>query len=113
MKLAIHGGTPVRTDPFPAHITVGKEEKEAACRVLDSGILSRYLGAWHQQFMGGSEVQALEQEWAAHYGVKHAIAVNSATSGLICAVGAAGLGPGDEIIEGPSSMSISATAPLY
>lgn len=113
MKLAVHGGPPVRTSPFPAHVTVGKEEKDAACRVLDSGILSRYLGAWHEQFMGGSEVQALEREWAAHYGARHAVAVNSATSGLICAVGAAGLGPGDEVIVGPWSMSISATAPLF
>jgi dTDP-4-amino-4,6-dideoxygalactose transaminase len=113
MKLALHGGAPVRTKPFPAYLTVGKEEKEAVCRVIDSGVLSRYLGAWHEQFMGGTEVQALEKEWAAHYDVKHAVAVNSATSGLICALGAAGIGPGDEVIVTPWSMSISATAPLF
>lgn len=113
MKLAINGGTPVRTEPFPPYITVGSEEKEAACRVLDSGVLSRYLGAWHEQFMGGSEVQALEQEWAAYYGIKHALAVNSCTSGLIAALGAIGIRPGDEVIVGPWSMSISATAPLF
>jgi dTDP-4-amino-4,6-dideoxygalactose transaminase len=113
MKLALHGGKPVRTKPFPAYVTVGAEEKEAVCRVIDSGVLSRYLGAWHEQFMGGDEVQALEREWAAYYGVKHAVAVNSATSGLICALGAAGIGPGDEVIVGPWSMSISATAPLF
>lgn len=113
MKLALHGGTPVRTKPFPAYVTIGKEEKEAACRVIDSGILSRYLGAFHEQFMGGTEVQALEREWAEHYGTEHAITVNSATSGLICALGAAGIGPGDEVIVGPWSMSISATAPLF
>lgn len=113
MKLAVHGGTPVRTKPFPAYITVGKEEKEAVCRVIDSGVLSRYLGAYHEQFMGGAEVQALEREWAAYYGVKHAVAVNSASSGLICALGAAGVGPGDKVIVSPWSMSISATAPLF
>lgn len=113
MKLAILGGRPVRTKPFPAYITVGEEEKQAAARVIDSGVLSRYLGVWHEQFMGGPEVQALEKEWAEYYGVKHAVAVNSATSGLICAVGAAGIEPGDEVIVGPWSMSISATAPLF
>ena len=113
MKLAIHGGAPIRTKPFPAYITVGEEEKEATRRVIDSGVLSRYLGAFHEQFMGGPEVQALEREWAAHYGVKHAVAVNSASSGLIAALGAAGIGPGDEVVVGPWSMSISATAPLF
>ncbi len=113
MKLALHGGTPVRTQPFPPYVTVGKEEKDAACRIIDSGVLSRYLGCWHEQFMGGNEVRALETEWAAYFKVKHAIAVNSASSGLICAMGAAGIGPGDEVIVGPWSMSISATAPLF
>jgi len=113
MKLAVQGGAPVRTKPFPAYVTVGAEEKESVCRVIDSGVLSRYLGAWHEQFMGGTEVQALEREWAAHFGVKHAIAVNSATSGLICAIGAAEIGPGDEVIVTPWSMCISASAPLF
>ena len=103
----------MRTKPFPAYVTVGEEEKEAALRVIDSGVLSRYLGVFHEQFMGGPEVQALEREWAAHYGVEHAVAVNSASSGLIAAVGAAGIGPGDEVIVTPWSMSISATAPLF
>ena len=113
LKLAINGGNPIRTRPFPAYITAGKEEKDAVCRVIDSGVLSRYLGTWHEQFYGGIEVQALEKEWAEYYRVKHAIAVNSATSGLICAIGAIGIEPGDEIIVAPWSMCISATAPLF
>jgi dTDP-4-amino-4,6-dideoxygalactose transaminase len=113
VKLALHGGSPVRTAPFPGYVTVGAEEKEAARRVIDSGILSRYLGVHHEQFMGGPEVRALEKEWTAQYGCKQAIAVNSASSGLICALGAAGVGPGDEVIVTPWSMSISATAPLF
>ena len=112
-KLALLGGEPVRTKPFPAYITVGNEEKEATARVISSGVLSRYLGAHHEQFMGGPEVLALEKEWAAYYRVKHAVAVNSASSGIICALGAAGIGPGDEVIVSPWSMSISASAPLF
>jgi dTDP-4-amino-4,6-dideoxygalactose transaminase len=111
-KLAINGGKPVRTKPFPAYITVGKEEKEAVCKVIDSGCLSKYLGAWHEQFNGGTQVQALEKEWAEYFGTKHAIAVNSCTSGLYCATGATGVEPGDEIIVSPYTMSASATAPL-
>ncbi|MGC9605525.1 MAG: DegT/DnrJ/EryC1/StrS family aminotransferase [Minisyncoccia bacterium] len=111
--LAIRGGKPVRTELFPSCRVIGKEEKEAACRVIDSGVLSRYLGCWDPDFMGGPEVQILEKEWAEHFGVKHAIAVNSATSGLISAVGAIGTEPGDEFIVTPWSMSISATAPLF
>ena len=112
MKLAIHGGRPVREKPFPAHNTIGEEEKRAVNRVLDSGVLSKFLGGWNDDFYGGPEVRALEQEWAAYFGAKHAIAVNSNTSGLFCAVGAIGVEPGDEIIVTPYTMSATATAPL-
>jgi perosamine synthetase len=111
-KLAILGGPKVRTKNFPAYRVIGEEEKQAAARVFESGIFSRFLGCWHEDFYGGPEVQALEKEWAEHFGVKHAIAVNSATSGLYCAVGAAGIEPGDEVIVSPYTMSASAVAPL-
>ncbi|MBI4134731.1 MAG: DegT/DnrJ/EryC1/StrS family aminotransferase [Candidatus Sungbacteria bacterium] len=111
--LAINGGKPVRTEPFPPHNTIGAEEKAAVNRVLDTGVLSRYIGAWGPEFYGGREVQAFEQEWAAYFGVKHAIAVNSCTTGLQTALGAAGIGPGDEVIVSPYTMSASATAPLW
>lgn len=111
-KLAINGGRKVRSKPFPAYKVIGNEEIAAATRVLKSGILSKFLGAWHDDFFGGPEIRALESEWAKHFRVKHAIAVNSATSGLYCAVGATGSGPGDEIIVSPYTMSASATAAL-
>src|SRR5438094_92690 len=114
-NLAINGGTPVRSKDklFPAYNGIGEEEKMAAMRVLDSGVLSRYLGCWGPDFDGGPEVQAFEDEWAKHFGAKHAIAMNSATSGLIAAIGSLGIEPGDEIIVSPYSMVISATAPLF
>jgi dTDP-4-amino-4,6-dideoxygalactose transaminase len=55
-------------------------------------------------------VQKLEREWEAYFQVKHAVSVNSATSGLYAAVGAAGVGPGDEVIVSPYTMIASATA---
>lgn len=112
-RLALLGGEPVRKKLFPAYKFIGQEEKKAVNRVLDSGILSRYLGCWDPDFYGGPEVQALEKEWAGYFGVKYTIAVNSCTSGLQCAVGAVGIGPGDEVIVSPYTMAASATAPLW
>ena len=77
--LAINGGNKVRNELFPAYKVIGKEEEAAVTRVLRSGILSRYLGCWAEDFYGGPEVQALEVEWANFYGVKHSISVNSET----------------------------------
>lgn len=111
-KLALLGGPKTRTRPFPAYRTIGAEEKAAVNRVLDSGCLSKYLGAHHEDFMGGPEVRAFEAEWANAMGAKHALAVNSASSGLHAAIGAAGVGPGDEVIVTPWSITVSATAPM-
>ncbi len=111
-NLAINGGKKVRNEKFPAYKVIGEEEKNAVSEVFDSGIFSRFLGCWHEDFYGGPQVQALEKEWAEYFKVKHAISVNSATSALYAAVGAIGIEPGDEIIVSPYTMTASATAPL-
>ncbi len=111
-KLAINGGKKVRTEKFPPYLPIGKEELENTKKVFESSIFSRFLGCWHEDFYGGPQVQALEKEWAEFFNVKHAISVNSATSGLYCAVGAIGTEPFDEIIVSPYTMCASATAPL-
>jgi perosamine synthetase len=112
-KLAILGGPQVRTREFPVRVTMGKEEKAAALRVLDADSLSEFIGAPSDYFNGGKEVRGFERSWAASYGFKHAIAVNSLTTGLQAALGAAGIGPGDEVICPPYTMSASATAILF
>jgi perosamine synthetase len=109
-KLALLGGEPVRTKPFPTHNPIGKEEKQAAIEVIESGVLSRFLGSWHPDFYGGEKVKALERAWADFVGTTCAISFNSNTSGLFAAIGAAGVGPGDEVIVSPYTMSASATA---
>ncbi|MCL4469613.1 MAG: DegT/DnrJ/EryC1/StrS family aminotransferase [Sulfuricella sp.] len=111
-KLAINGGAPVRSTPFPQYVTIGEEEKRAVMEVLDSTVLSKFLGTWSPDFYGGPRVQKLEREWAEYFGIRHAVSVNSATSGLYAAVGAAGIGPGDEVIVSPYTMTASATAAL-
>ena len=60
-QLAIKGGTPVRTKLFPAYNTIGEEEKTAVMKVLDSGNLSQYLGAWTHDFLGGPTVRKFEE----------------------------------------------------
>lgn len=111
-RLALHGGTPIRPTPFPLYQTIGDEEKRAAVAVIESGVLSQYLGTWGPDFYGGPCVQALEREWEHYLHVAHAVSMNSATSGLYAAIGAAGVGPGDEVIVSPYTMTASATCAL-
>lgn len=108
--LALFGGAPVRSALFPAHLTMGAEERAAVDAVMASGVLSQFIGAHHDNFLGGPRVRAFEALWAEMCAAKHAIAVNSCTSGLYAAVGAAGVDPGDEVIVSPYTMAASATA---
>lgn len=112
-NLAILGGTPIRRHDFPNRVSMRAEEKAAAMRVLDSDVLSGFVGAPGHFFNGGKEVVAFEKLWAQTYGFKHAISVNSWTTGLQVAMGAVGVEPGDEVICPPYTMSASATAALF
>ncbi len=109
-KLAYLGGPRAFPGSFPSHITTDERDVESLVRVLRKGLLSGYEGSNNELFMGGPEVRQFEAEWREYFGVKHALAVNSATSGLYCAIGAAGCGPGDEVIITPWTMSASAAA---
>jgi perosamine synthetase len=112
-KLALLGGIPIRTKEFPNRVSMGIEEKQAALRVLDSDILSGFVGAAGKFFNGGKEVVDFENLWAKTYGFRNAISVNSWTTGLQAAVGAIGIEPGDDVICPPYTMSASATAILF
>ena len=111
-KLALFGGSPVIGDPLETFNRIGEEERAAVLEVVESGVLSGYVGAAGPEFNGGPQVQALEARWADKFAIKHAVAVNSATSGLFAAMGACGIGPGDEVIVPPYTMSATAMAPL-
>ncbi len=96
-KLAIEGGAPVRTQPFPtvgnaSGRRMGEEEIRNLTEAIHSGRLFRY---------GGTFVTRLEQEFARLHGAKHAIAATSGTTALHVAVGAVQPNPGDEIITSP------------
>ena len=86
-------GTRVRPADYPGASLLGAEEEAAVARVMRSRCLFRYYGLGEP-----GEVDAYEAEWAAHVGVRHALAVNSGTSALLCALIAAGVRPGDEVV---------------
>lgn len=94
-------------------MSIGKEERDAVLRVMKSGVLSEYQGNWSDNFYGGPEIKALEKEWAAYFGVKHAITCNSATSGLWMACAAIALPRSCEVIVTPYSMTCSASILLH
>ena len=98
---------------FNKHNPLGNEERVLVNEVLDSGNLSQFIGAWDPDFFGGPFVRKLEKDAAAYFGVRHALTFNSWTSGLIAAVGAIGINPGDQIIVTPWTMSASAMAILH
>ena len=112
-QLAIHGGPKVIINSLKRYNPIGKEEVDAAKSVVESGVLSRFLGCWDPDFYGGPKVQEFERACEEYFGVKHVVTVNSWTSGLICAVGAIGIEPGDEVIVPPWTMCASATAILH
>lgn len=111
-KLALLGGSPVIDRPLTPYRTIGEEERAAVNRVMSSGKLSGFVGAWCDDFAGGPEVRAFEAAWKARFNVRHAVSVNSNTSGLFASMGAVGIGPGDEVIVPPYTMSATAMAPL-
>jgi len=61
----------------------------------------------------GPQITAFEQAAAAYVGVRHAVGVNSGTSGLHLCVIAAGIKEGDLVITSPFSFIASANCILY
>jgi len=111
-NLAIFKGKKTRNRPFVGSAIIGKEEVSRVKKVLASGMLSGFIAKAGESFLGGREVRELESLIKAYFSVKFAITLNSATAGLHAALGACGVGPGDEVIVTPYTMSASATAIL-
>ena len=71
---------------------IDSEERRAVNEGIESGMLAQ-----------GPKVAELEKNWAEYCGVKHALAVNSGTAAIHCALYAAGVKEGDEVITTPYS----------
>ena len=112
-KPAILEGKKTRTTIIKPRKTMDSEEIDAVKKVMQSDNLSTFIAAPGINFLGGKNVKDFENNWKEMYGFQHAISVNSWTSGLIIAVGAIGIEPGDEVICSPYTMSASATSVLF
>ena len=87
-KLALYGGTPVRTAPFPAWPQWGRREEERLVEVLKAG----------QWGTLGDQAMAFAKRFAAFQDCEYGLAVNNGTQALEIALRALGLGYGDEVI---------------
>lgn len=110
--LALHGGTPVITESLRPYPSIGEAERRRVIEVIESGVLSGFYGSAGPEFLGGPRVLELEARWCERFGCSHAISVNSATTGLVAALVACGVGPGDEVILPCWTMSGTAMAIL-
>lgn len=78
-------------------------------------IAAEVLPVWQKQlesgaFVGGPEVAAFEQEYAAFIGVEHVVGVSNGTDALELAYRAVGIGPGDEVIMPANTFIATAEA---
>jgi len=103
-KLAIHGGTPVKSTPFPAWPIYDEAEEKALAQVLESRQWWRTPGSRTLQF---------EQNFARYHEAKHGVAVTNGTAALEVVMAALGIGPGDEVIIPDSTFVATASAVLF
>ncbi len=102
-KLALLGGEPVRTKPWPLWPVYDDRELSALKEVLESRQWCR---------MGGRKVERFEQAFAAYQDARFGIAVANGTAALEIALKAAGVEAGDEVIVPAYTFIATATAPL-
>ena len=100
-RLAIDGGTPVRSARYPRWPAPGDAEVAAVERVLRSGNINYWTG---------SEGRALETKCAASLGRAHAVAVANGTLALELALRAFGIGAGDEVVVPARTFIATASA---
>ena len=89
--LAIRGGTPVRTAPWPSWPQHDERELANLTRVLESG---NWGGFPSPNVMAGQ----FAERFAAYHGAKYGICTTGGTTALEVALRAAGLERGDEVI---------------
>ncbi|MDE2855647.1 MAG: DegT/DnrJ/EryC1/StrS family aminotransferase [Chloroflexota bacterium] len=102
--LAIQGGKPAKTKPFPAWPIYDEREREALNEVLESRVWWR---------TPGTKTLAFEREFAAYHQAKHGIAVTNGTHALEVSLAALGIGPGDEVIVPNATFVATASAVLF
>lgn len=93
-RLAIHGGSPVRTAPWPTYdkgaVFVQPEDEVAALRAIRSHRYFRYDDRPEHD----TECGQLEAELCGYFGTRYALATSSGTTALALSIMAAGIPPG-------------------
>ncbi|UCE07647.1 MAG: DegT/DnrJ/EryC1/StrS family aminotransferase [bacterium] len=102
-KLAINGGSPIRTKPFPKWPVWNQNEINNLKEVVESG----KWGSMH-----GDKVKTFTEKFTNYHDAKYGICVNSGTVALSIALKSAGIGCGDEVILPAYTFVASATAIL-
>lgn len=95
----------------PGSYLIGEEEKKALLEVIEAGYLFRYGDKSEPKFL--AKVWQLEREVSKYLGIPHTVAVNSGTSALWVALGALGIGPGDEVIVPGYTFIASITSIIF
>lgn len=98
--LAILGGSPVRTAPFPKWPQPTEEEEECLREAL-------YSGVWG---IGSLLIETFEKKWADYVGTRYALTCTNGTDALYIAVKAAGLRVGEEVIVPPYTFIATASS---
>lgn len=112
-KLALLGGKPIFKENLPKYSSLSVREEKAVAAVMKKKILSDFVARAGDYFLGGEYVKKLEKNFSDHFKIKYAVSFNSASTALQAAVGALGVGPGDEVITSPFTMSATAAAVLW
>jgi dTDP-4-amino-4,6-dideoxygalactose transaminase len=102
-RLAMDGGEPVRTAPFPRWPVADEREERLLLEVLHSG-------KWGE--LTGDKVTTFAARFAAYQGARFGTCVPNGTMALELGLRALGVGPGDEVITTPYTFIATASAAL-
>ncbi|MBS3146397.1 DegT/DnrJ/EryC1/StrS family aminotransferase [Candidatus Woesearchaeota archaeon] len=108
-KLALLGGTPVRTKSFNYLPDFDNAEIDAVNKVMNTRILSGFHSNYRK---GGPKIMEFEDNFAKFHQMKYAVAFNSGTSALHAALVALGIGEQDEVIVPSYTFTASASSIL-
>jgi dTDP-4-amino-4,6-dideoxygalactose transaminase len=100
-KIALHGGTPVRTKPWPRWPEWDEREVEALAAVVRSG-------NWFCR--GGTRVDELTRRFSEYHNARFAVPCTNGTHAIELALRAVGVRAGDEVIVPPYTFIATASA---
>jgi dTDP-4-amino-4,6-dideoxygalactose transaminase len=99
-RLAIHGGQPTRSKPFPSWPVFDEDEEREILQVLRSG-------RWT---IGSGKIAEFEEAFAAFQQARYGITCSSGSSALLISLKALNVGPGDEVIVPSYTFLATATS---